>query len=131
MLLGLRTQTYPVADLAAAKAWWTKILGFGPYFEEPFYVGFDVGGYELGLVPRGDGGSRDGPTTLWGVPDARVALAALVAAGAQVREDVSDVGDGILVASVTEPGGAVLGIVENPNFAVRPVDVPPGAGPGR
>src|SRR5438552_6790905 len=53
-LLGLRTLIYPVTDLDAAKAWFTELVGFGPYFDEPFFVGFSVGGYELGLLPDGD-----------------------------------------------------------------------------
>ena len=50
--LGLRTAIYWVADIEAAKAWYTKVLGIEPYFDEPFYVGFNVGGYELGLQPE-------------------------------------------------------------------------------
>ena len=51
MFLGLRTVVYKVSDLGRAKAWYTKVLGIEPYFDEPFYVGFNVGGYELGLDP--------------------------------------------------------------------------------
>lgn len=54
MFLGLRTIVYPAPDLAASKAWWTEALGIEPYFDEPFYVGFNPGGYELGLNPAGD-----------------------------------------------------------------------------
>ena len=112
--LGLRTAIYPTDDLAASKAWYTDVLGFAPYFDEPFYVGFNVGGYELGLLPRGNPG--DGPTAYWGVPDAAAAFDDLVAAGAAPKDPVSDVGGGILTASVIEPGGGVLGIIENPHF---------------
>ena len=66
-LLGLRTVIYPSPDLDAAKRWWTDFLGVAPYFNQPFYVGFDVAGYELGLVPDGDL-SREA-TTYWGVGD--------------------------------------------------------------
>jgi len=51
MLLGLRTAIYRIPDLAEGKRWYTKVLGFAPYFDEPFYVGYNVGGYELGLLP--------------------------------------------------------------------------------
>jgi catechol 2,3-dioxygenase-like lactoylglutathione lyase family enzyme len=131
MFLGLRTVAYPASDVEAAKAWFTKVLGFGPYFDEPFYVGFNVGGYELGIVPQEAGGGQEGPTTYWGVPDAAVALKSLIEAGAELHSEVTDVGDGILVAAVREPSGSVLGIIENPVFEQVPVAVPEGAGAGR
>lgn len=131
MFLGLRTVVYRVSDLDDSKEWFTGRLGFGPYFDEPFYVGFNVGGYELGLVPLGDDETESGATSYWGVPDATAAVAELLAAGAKPHSDVTDVGDGILVASVTTPGGSVLGVIENPHFALAAVEVPHGAGPGR
>jgi predicted enzyme related to lactoylglutathione lyase len=131
MLLGLRTVAYPVQDMVEGKVWFAKVLGHGPYFDEPFYVGFNVGGYELGLVPRGDDGTDDGPTTYWGVPDAKVALAELIAEGSVVHHEVTDVGDGILVAAVRVPSGSIFGVIENPQFEVSEVAVPADAGPGR
>lgn len=120
MILGLRTVVYPVSDLALAKAWYTDVLGISPYFDEPFYVGFSVGGFELGLVPDGEPGTA-GATTFWGVPDAGVELARLRAMGATIHEDVKDVGGGIRVASVLDPSGNVFGIIENPHFATSDV----------
>jgi catechol 2,3-dioxygenase-like lactoylglutathione lyase family enzyme len=111
MFLGLRTVIYPAPDLAASKAWYAALLGVEPYFDEPFYVGFDVGGYELGLHPE-----TDVAETYWGVEDIEAAHAALLAAGATERSPVSDVGEGIRVATVLEPSGAVLGIIQNPHF---------------
>jgi catechol 2,3-dioxygenase-like lactoylglutathione lyase family enzyme len=111
MFLGLRTVIYPAPDLAASKAWYAGILGFGPYFDEPFYVGFDVGGYELGLNPQ-----NDVAETYWGVDDIDQAFPALLAAGATERSPVSEVGGGIKVATLLERSGAVLGIIENPHF---------------
>ena len=70
MLLGLRTAIYPVQDLAAAKAWYARVIGHAPYFDQPFYVGFDVGGFELGLVPDGAPGT-DGSTTTVGRGECR------------------------------------------------------------
>ena len=118
MFLGLRTIIYPAPDLDASKRWFTELLGFGPYFDEPFYVGFEVGGYELGLHPEMDPAA--GPFTYWGVEDADAALARLLAAGAVLREAVQEVGDGIRTAAVTEPGGAILGVIENPHFKLKP-----------
>ena len=73
MFQGLRTVVYPVGNLAEATAWYREVLGQAPYFEEPFYVGFNVGGYELGLVPDGTPAGPVGPTAYWGVPDAAAA----------------------------------------------------------
>jgi catechol 2,3-dioxygenase-like lactoylglutathione lyase family enzyme len=111
MFLGLRTVIYPAPDLAASKAWYTALLGVEPYFDEPFYVGFDVGGYELGLNP-----DNEVAETYWGVTEIEAAHAGLLAAGAAPRSPLTDVGGGIRVATVLEPGGAVLGVIENPHF---------------
>lgn len=127
MFLGLRTVIYPVVDLAASRQWYAELLGYPPYFDQPFYVGFEVGGYELGLHPET---VAERPEAYWGVADVDVALAALVAAGAPVLHPVSEVGDGIRIAAVQEPGGAFLGIIENPHFRVVSA-APPGDGPRR
>jgi catechol 2,3-dioxygenase-like lactoylglutathione lyase family enzyme len=116
-LQGLRTVIYPAPDLGAATAWWTRMLGFGPYFEEPFYVGYEVGGYELGLLPTGD--PADGAITYWGVDDVAAAFAAALAEGAREHAPVADVGEGIVTASVRTPPGAILGLIFNPHFAAR------------
>jgi catechol 2,3-dioxygenase-like lactoylglutathione lyase family enzyme len=115
MIQGLRTAAYPTPDLAAGKAWYSAVLERPPYFDEPFYVGFSVGGFELGLVPDAVPGST-GTQVFWGVSNAAAELARLVALGAQVHEDVKDVGGGILVASVKDPFGNIFGIIENPHF---------------
>ena len=114
MFLGLRTVIYPAPDLAAAKAWYAALLDQEPYFDQPFYVGFNVGGYELGLDPNAD--VAVGPVAYWGVINAEEALALLVAGGATEESAVNDVGDGIRVATIRDVGGNVLGIIENPHF---------------
>src|SRR5437763_3239657 len=113
MILGLRTVGYHVSDLAAAKAWYTSVVGRAPYFDEPFYVGFAVGGFELGLIPDGTP-SSDGPLTYWGTADIAAEVKRLVQLGAVVHEAVKDVGGGIKVASVRDPFGNLLGVIENP-----------------
>jgi catechol 2,3-dioxygenase-like lactoylglutathione lyase family enzyme len=113
-LLGLRTVIYPAPDLDAAKAWWTEFLGFGPYFDEPFYVGFEAGGYELGLLP--DGSPDDGALTYWGVPDVAAAVAEALARGATVHVPASEVGDGIVTATVRTPQDTIVGFILNPHF---------------
>lgn len=117
---GLRTVVYPVTDLAAGKAWYRRALEIEPYFDQPFYVGFAVSGFELGLIPDGTPGAQ-GPTAYWGVADAAAALARLVALGAPVREALHDVGEGIKVASVADPFGNTFGLIENPYFSLAAV----------
>ncbi|MFY9264819.1 MAG: VOC family protein [Solirubrobacterales bacterium] len=126
-LLGLRTTIYPAPDLAAAKAWFIKLLGKQPYFDEPYYAGFEVGGYELGLDPNAD--PALGAQSYWGVPDAAAAVAELVELGATIETDVTDTGEGIRVATVIDPLGNLIGVIENPVFKL-PADSG-GPGPGR
>ncbi len=115
MILGLRSVIYPAPDLAAAKDWYSKVLGQVPYFDEPFYVGFSVGGFELGLVPDARPGST-GAQPLWGVTDIESAYARLMELGATALEPVTEVGGGIKVAAVQDPFGNRFGIIENPHF---------------
>lgn len=115
MILGLRSVIYPAPDLAAAKDWYSKVLGQVPYFDEPFYVGFSVGGFELGLVPDARPGST-GAQPLWGVTDIESAYARLMELGATALEPVTEVGGGIKVAAVRDPFGNRFGIIENPHF---------------
>jgi predicted enzyme related to lactoylglutathione lyase len=120
MILGLRTVIYPAPDLAAAKRWYSQMLGITPYFDQPYYVGFAVGGFELGLIPGGSPGTA-GSQALWGVADAASAHARLLALGAQPLEPVTEVGEGIRVAAVQDPFGNRFGIIENPAFRVEDV----------
>ncbi len=118
MLQGLRSQIYQVSDLEAAKAWYTQLLGHPPYFDEPFYVGFEVGGYELGLQPseNPDADQAKEAVTYWGVPDAEDAYAKLLALGATPYQAVQEVGGGIKLGAVLDPMGNRLGVIENPHF---------------
>ena len=120
MILGLRTVIYHVDDLGKAKAWYTQVVGHGPYFDEPFYVSFNVGGYELGLDPDSSGVAKGGSTyAYWGVDDARREYQRLVELGAVKHADVQEVGGGILVATVVDPWGNIFGIIENPHFKLE------------
>ena len=119
MLRGLRTVGYHVRDLEAAKRWYQEILGKAPYFDQPFYVGFDVGGYELGLHPA-EGQDAPGPggdVAYWAVDDVEAALARIVARGGSLRHPAQDVGEGIVVGSAVDPFGNVLGVIKNLHFA--------------
>ncbi len=122
MFQGLRTLALHVTDLAAAKAWYTRALGSTPYFDEPFYVGFSVGGYELGLQPLAAGEARplgDRSVTYWGVDDVPAAMAHLAALGATDVDGPTEVGDGIVVGTVRDPFGNLFGVIRNPHFAAR------------
>jgi predicted enzyme related to lactoylglutathione lyase len=121
MFEGLRTVIYHVDDMEQAKAWYAGLLGKAPYFDEPFYIGFNVGGFELGLQPieATDTAPKSvGVVTYWGVPDAAAAMARLLEAGATEHEGVQDVGDGIMVGSVIDPFGNVVGIIQNLHFQI-------------
>ena len=117
MILGLRTAAYnvPPDQLARATEWYTKFAGVAPYFAEPFYVGFNVGGFELGLLP--DGGSGPGGTlALWGTADIVAEVARLQGIGAKVVKPIEDVGGDIKVATVADPFGNLIGVIQNPHF---------------
>ena len=116
--LGLRTAVYYVTDIEQARTWYRSVLGIDPYFDQPFYVGFNVGGFELGLHPAsaqhpaGSGGA----VPYWGVERVAVAWPRLLELGATAVEAPQDVGEGIQVAAVRDPFGNLLGIIENPHF---------------
>src|ERR1700674_2189532 len=101
MFLGLRTAIYHVNDIEKAKTWYSEVLGVKPYFDEPFYVGFNVAGYELGLHPDGENAldKADGAVAYWGVEDAEAAFKRILELGASTHGAVQDVGDGIKVAT--------------------------------
>jgi predicted enzyme related to lactoylglutathione lyase len=113
-LHGLRTVIYPTSDLLTTKNWWRSFLGQEPYFDQPFYVGFNVGGYELGLLPDAD--ISDGAQVYWGVDNVLDAVGEAVQNGATVLSPATDVGEGIVTATVRIPDGSVVGFIYNPNF---------------
>jgi predicted enzyme related to lactoylglutathione lyase len=119
-LLGLRTAKYSTTDLAAARAWYIRVLDAEPYFDEPYYVGFNVGGFELGIVPdeAATPNRAEAGVAYWGVTDAKAAWDRLLGLGATVQEELQDVGGGILIGALHDPFGNVLGVVENPHFAL-------------
>ncbi|MBI4326703.1 MAG: VOC family protein [Chloroflexi bacterium] len=115
---GLRTAIYHAPDIFQAKIWYSKVLGIQPYFDQPFYVGFNVGGFELGLDPDQSStpGGHAGVIVYWGVPRLEAALEHLVSHGATRRGEIQEVGGGIRLATVFDPFGNILGIIENPHF---------------
>ena len=119
--LGLRSAIAAVPDLAQAKAWYGELLGIEPYFDQPFYVGFNVGGFELGLHPAREDAQAGpgGAVAYWGVERIDQAWAHAIGLGAAAVSAPRDVGEGIQVAMIADPFGNTLGLIENPHFPNR------------
>ncbi|MGW2515623.1 VOC family protein [Streptomyces sp. NPDC001617] len=111
---GVNTIIYPVKDLARAKALFSALLEVEPYADEPYYVGFKAAGQDVGLNPNGHAQGLTGAVPYWHVSDIRGRLAALVEAGAEVLEDVRDVGNGRLIASLKDADGNLIGLLQDP-----------------
>ena len=114
-ILGLRTVGYRVKDIYSAKDWYSKAFGVQPYFDEPFYVGFNIGGYELGLQPD-EATTGDNILTYWGVDDIEAEYTRFLDLGATIHEAPQNVGGEIVVASVRDPWGNIIGLIYNPEF---------------
>jgi predicted enzyme related to lactoylglutathione lyase len=120
-MLGLRTTIYKVGDIQKATEWYTKAFETNPYFNEPYYVGFDIAGYELGLQPE------EVPTTnkaesvvsYWGTENIQEAYDRLIDLGATENEKPYNVGEDILTATVKDPFGNVIGLIYNPHFKLK------------
>ena len=110
---GIKTVLYPVSDLEKAKAVYTALLGVPPQTDSSYYVGFDAAGQQIGLVPGGGPQGMTSPVPHWHVPDIEAKLAEVTAAGATVKEPAHEVGGGRLVATVTDPDGNVLGLIQD------------------
>lgn len=111
---GIKTVLHPVSDLAPAKAVYAALLGVPPQTDDPYYVGFEVAGLQIGLLPGGGPQGMTAPVAYWQVPDIEATLAEVTAAGATMKEPAHDVGGGCLVATVTDPDGNVLGLLQDP-----------------
>jgi predicted enzyme related to lactoylglutathione lyase len=120
MVKGLATAIYHVTDLDKAKAWYVKAFNQQPYFDQPFYVGFNIGGYELGLNPDQTvaKAGRGGSVAYWRVAAIDDALEHFVNTGATLVAPAEDVGEGIKVATVADPFGNLIGLIENPHFTL-------------
>mgnify|MGYP000645705540 CR=1 FL=1 len=119
-MLGLRTTIYRVNDLVKAKAWYTKAFKVEPYFDEPFYVGFNVKGYELGLLPEEEKTAKgENVLSYWGVEDITAIYKHLLDLGATTHEEPTNVGGELMVASVKDPWENIIGIIYNPHFKLK------------
>lgn len=113
MFQKLRTVVYHVPELEVAKNWYIKITGIQPYFDEPFYVGFNINGCELGLDPDFTGVTPGNTSTAyWAVEAIEEKLEQLLAAGATIAQPLADVGGGIKVVAVNDPWGNAIGLIE-------------------
>jgi predicted enzyme related to lactoylglutathione lyase len=110
---GIQTVLHPVSDLEAAKAMYTALLGTPPQTDSPYYVGYEAADQQIGLVPGGGPQAMSSPVAYWHVADIEAKLAEVTAAGATLHEAAHDVGGGRLVATVTDPDGNVLGLLQD------------------
>ena len=116
-ILGLRTTIYKVSDLQKAKAWYSNAFETQPYFDEAFYVGFNIAGYELGLIPAEDSGQKsDNVLSYWGVQEIDQEFQRFISLGATQHEVPTNVGGEIVVASVKDPWNNIIGLIYNPEF---------------
>ena len=117
-MLGLRTTIYKVGDLNKAKTWYERAFQTKPYFDEPFYVGFNIGGYELGLQQEriATTDKTDSVVTYWGVSQIDKEYQRLVDLGATAYEKPVNVGGDIMVGTVKDPWGNLIGLIYNPGF---------------
>lgn len=113
MSSGMNLVVYPVSDLAGATALYTNLLGVRPYIEQPYYVGFRVGDFELGLDPNGHKQGLTGPVGYVTVADIKDAVDTLLTAGAQTVQEVRSVGGGKLVAAVKDADGNITGLTQD------------------
>jgi predicted enzyme related to lactoylglutathione lyase len=119
MKQGFNLLIYPVRDIARAKLLYSKLLGVEPYHDQAYYVGFRVGDQEIGLDPNGHSKGMTGPLPYWEVDDIKSSLQALLDAGAQTQQGVTDVGGGKLIASVKDADGNITGLAQSPYGQIK------------
>lgn len=119
-ILGLRTAIYRVSDINAAKEWYARVFEKQPYFDQPFYVGFEIGGFELGLQPEDNPvtDKKESVAAYWGVNDVQKEYDRFIASGAIEHEKPTEVGGDIIVASVKDPWENIIGLIYNPHFKI-------------
>ena len=118
-ILGLRTTIYRVSELEKATAWYEQVFETTPYFNEPFYVGFNIAGYELGLQPEEGESTKakaENVVTYWGVEDIETEFNRFLSLGATTLGAPVNVGGDIITAELKDPWGNVIGLIYNPEF---------------
>jgi len=109
---GVKTVIYPVKEIVTAKKMFRNLLGVEPYADQPYYVGFKLGDQDIGLVPNSSAQGQAGMTAFYHVDDIKQSLQLLLDAGAKVLQEIRDVGAGRLVASVRDPDGNIIGLIQ-------------------
>jgi predicted enzyme related to lactoylglutathione lyase len=119
-ILGLRTAIYKVVDLHTAKEWYTNVFQTEPYYDESYYVGFNIGGFELGLLPDSTSAQNktEGVVAYWGVENIESKYNRIIGLGAVGHEPPKNVGGEIMVATVKDPWGNMIGLIYNPEFKI-------------
>lgn len=112
MVQGIRLLVYPVTDIAAATAQYSTLLGVQPYAENPYYVGFQIGSLEIGLDPNGHKLRATGPIAFWAVNNIQQSVQTHLGAGAQILQDIKDVGYGKQIATVKDADGNIIGLIQ-------------------
>lgn len=117
-ILGLRTAIYKVADINQAKEWYTRAFGQSPYFDEPYYVGFNIAGYELGLQPDEEAVTQKSENVImyWGVNDIDAEYKRFLSLGAKAHSAPENVGGELMVATVKDLWDNIIGLIYNPYF---------------
>ena len=120
-MIGLRTTIYKVSDLDAAKKWYEKAFQVAPYFDEPFYVGFSIKGYELGLQPEEESNTQKSTNVVsyWGVTDIQKTYTHFITIGASPHEEPYNVGGELMVATLKDPWDNCIGLIYNPTFKIE------------
>lgn len=117
-ILGLRTTIYKVGNIEEAKAWYAEVFETQPYFVEDEYVGFNIAGYELGLQPEAIPTTDKAESVInyWGVDDINIRFKKMLTQGATEHEPPTNAGGALVVASVKDPWGNIIGLIYNPDF---------------
>jgi predicted enzyme related to lactoylglutathione lyase len=111
---GVKTILYPVRDPAKAKELFTRLLGVEPTADSPYYIGYDIDGQQIGLVPNGHASQgMTGTTAFFHVDDIKAGMQAVLDAGGTVQQEVRDVGGGRQVGAVTDTEGNVIGFIQD------------------
>jgi len=120
-ILGLRTTIYKVSDIEKARDWYAKAFETKAYFDEPYYVGFNIGGYELGLQPEegAKGEKIESVVSYWGVEKIQEVYDRLISLGATENEKPYNTGGEMMTATLKDPFGNVIGLIYNPDFKLK------------
>lgn len=121
MILGLRTTIYKVNDIEKATEWYINAFETEPYFQEPYYVGFNIGGFELGLQPEETPvvNKAESVVSYWGVENIQEVYDRFIELGAAENEKPCNVGGELMTATVRDPFGNLIGLIYNPYFKLE------------